>query len=159
MRERGAMGKLRWGEWGDCREDASGRIWSDRGEVRGHPVGSQRLRFISSFTSPHSLPLSSWYYLTAYIARRPLGEQRESGWGEEWLIEMPLYTFSPIMVRPPVVCLVLYCFLQMIRNTCKLIPMKQRHLLPIIAICQHLVISCISFWFRNFCLWSVSWLS
>ncbi len=40
-------------------------------------------RFISSPTSPQSLPLSPWYYVIALVAGRPLGEQRESGWGTE----------------------------------------------------------------------------
>ncbi len=50
---------------------------------------SHWLRFISSSTSPHSLPLSPWYYVTAYVAGRPLGEHRERR------THLLLCTFSP----------------------------------------------------------------
>lgn len=52
---------------------------------------TQELRFISTSTSPHSLPLSLWYYVTANVAQRPLGGQRESGGAFKWhtKIELP----------------------------------------------------------------------
>lgn len=39
------------------------------------------LHFSSSPTSSHSLSLSPWYYVTAYVTQRPHGERGESGQG------------------------------------------------------------------------------
>ncbi len=58
------------------------------------------------------------------------------------------------MDRPPVLGflgLTLYCFLKIIRNTCRLTSMRWK--CRMIPIRWHFAISCIGFW--NFCLWSV----
>lgn len=55
------------------------------------------LRFISCATSPHSLPLSPWYYFTVYIHMEVTWRAGGKRAGEERGIEMdlPLCTFSP----------------------------------------------------------------
>lgn len=53
------------------------------------------LRFISSSTSPRSLPLSQWYYITAYVTRSTLAEQRKSWWRRRSRTHLPCHTVVP----------------------------------------------------------------
>ena len=57
-----------------------------------------RLRFNSCSTCPHSLPLSPWYDVTAYVARRPLEVPRASERGH---VEQLLKRSLKLVVTSP----------------------------------------------------------
>ncbi len=92
-----------------------------------------RLRFISSSTSPHSLPLRPWYYVTAYGGR---------GGARDWNgTHLPLNTLSPNYHGPT------KCRL----SAALLFTDHQKYLKTSSAD------NCNASVLGNFCLWSVSW--
>jgi len=113
-----------------------------------------KLHFISSSTSPPSLPLSPWYCVTAYTAWRPLEERREIGQksSEQFIwTHLPLYTFSPnyhgstYSLRHGAIVLIFIFYKS------SQIPADpfQWGLLWKMLIHRDLAISCIRLWFRN----------
>lgn len=99
-----------------------------------------KMSFICSSTSPQPLVLHNSILCTEAKSNTPCTISAQT-----------------IMDQPPFLGLALYCFSQIIRITCRLISMRRRCLLRVIAIHRHIIIGCIGFWFRPFCLGSL-WL-
>lgn len=103
------------------------------------------LRFISGYTSSHWLPLSPLNYITAYVT---CGMETECSCPYTLSAQTSSYRISAILPFTNY-----QKHLQTHFNE-----VKSSSANSCTAICRHFVISCISSWCKNFCLWSVSWL-